>query len=87
LFYYRNNDLRAVRSGPWKLHEFGEFYNLDKDIGEKTDVAAQHPDIVGRLLEQLEKIRRDLGDTKSPGKHVRVAGLVKQAKPLIPHKK
>lgn len=48
---------QAVRMGDWKglrrnLHRGNmkiELYNLAADIGEKNDVAAQHPDIVKRI--------------------------------------
>ena len=50
-------------SGPWKLHrQYGEgpgrtnalkLYNLEEDIGETTDLADQHPDIVQELDELI----------------------------------
>lgn len=51
-------------------------YNLDEDVGERTDVAAQHPDVVRRLRELAEVARDDLGDslTGRQGKGVRPAG-------------
>ena len=64
--YFSQNELHAVRVGPWKLllpdrkvfygyvKDRGtsglELYNLDEDIGEKRDVAAAHPEVVARLL-------------------------------------
>ena len=54
--------------------------NVDKGgaifIGETTDVAGQHPDVVQRLLKIAEQARADLGDslTKRPGAHVRPSG-------------
>jgi uncharacterized sulfatase len=36
-------------SGDWRL------YDLTLDIGEEKDVAAQHPQIVARILELLER--------------------------------
>jgi arylsulfatase A-like enzyme len=48
---------RAVRDGEWKLHWRGknpQLFNLRADLGEKQNVAAQHPDIVARLVKQLE---------------------------------
>jgi len=46
-----------------------ELYDLTKDIGETTDVSAQHPDVVKQLEAEVEKARADLGDTsvKQPG--------------------
>jgi arylsulfatase A len=40
-----------------------ELYDLETDIGEKVNVAAQNPDIVKRLEAHAERARRDLGDT------------------------
>jgi arylsulfatase A-like enzyme len=38
-------------------------YDLVADVGETTDVAAAHPDVVRRLLDAAEKAREDLGDS------------------------
>jgi arylsulfatase A-like enzyme len=53
-------------------------FNLDDDIGETTDVAAAHPDVVERLLKLAEQARADLGDslTKRQGAGVRDCGHV-----------
>jgi arylsulfatase A-like enzyme len=40
-----------------------ELYDLVADIGETTDVASAHPEIVERLLAVAEKARDDLGDS------------------------
>jgi arylsulfatase A len=56
-------------------------YDLKADIGEKTDIADQHPDVVKRLLALADKARLDLGDTNYRGKQ-RPAGWVEIAKPL-----
>jgi arylsulfatase len=51
-------------------------YNLDEDVGETTDVSAQHPEVVKGLLELAEQARADLGDslTKRQGAGVRPSG-------------
>jgi arylsulfatase A-like enzyme len=51
-------------------------FNLESDIGETMDVAAQHPDVVRRLLALAEQARADLGDslTKRQGTGVRPCG-------------
>lgn len=36
-------------------------YNLSKDIGETTNVAKSHPEIVARLLKQLDFAKKDIG--------------------------
>jgi len=64
-FYYWRNNLRAVRSGEWKLHTNGQLYNLKKDIGERKNVAKQNPDIVTRLRKYLDQCRADLDDPKN----------------------
>jgi arylsulfatase A len=53
-----------------------ELYDLVHDIGETTDVSAQHPEMVRQLEEEAEKARADLGDalTKSPGTGQRQPG-------------
>ena len=56
--------------------ERAELYDLKNDIGESTDVAAQHPDIVKRLETFAEQAREELGDslTKRIGKGIREPG-------------
>jgi arylsulfatase A len=54
-------------------------YNLDVDIGERNDVAAQHPEVVERLQKFIAIMDADLGITK-PGPGVREPGRV--AKPV-----
>jgi arylsulfatase len=51
-------------------------YNLIEDIGEKSDVAMAHSDVVQRLLGIAEEARADLGDslTDRPGKNRRPPG-------------
>jgi len=48
-------------------------YNLDTDIGEKHDVAAQHPDIVKQLQGFVAEMDKDLG-VKGKGPGVRPPG-------------
>jgi arylsulfatase A-like enzyme len=38
-------------------------YDLSRDLGETTNVAAQHPDVVKRLQALAETMRDDLGDS------------------------
>ena len=52
-------------------------YHLDNDIGEKTDVAAQNPDVVMRLQHFIDQMDADLGK-KQLGPGVRPAGRVKK---------
>lgn len=40
-----------------------ELYDLKADLGETTDVASHHPEVVRGLLDIAERARDDLGDT------------------------
>lgn len=63
LFYYHAGRVQALRRGPWKLHITGGgkqpqrtgLYQVETDIAERFDVAADHPDIVAQLQEALDK--------------------------------
>jgi len=74
-YYARNGEVEAVRLGKWKLHvkksigwteENGTFtpmlINLDDDISETTNLAAQEPEIVEQLAELITEF--DLRLTK-----------------------
>lgn len=92
-YYYWMNHLCAVRSGNWKLHvsyiqrdrigmtqtQVTELYDLENDIGETTNVAAENPEVVKRLKELIKKTRIDLGDGPYLGRNTRPAGYVKRA--------
>ncbi len=65
----------AIRAGDWKLIEFYEngqceLYNLADDIGEKHNLARQHPDRVNQLKRQLTDWREKTGATIPAGQHV-----------------
>ncbi|HWX19865.1 MAG TPA: sulfatase-like hydrolase/transferase [Candidatus Binatia bacterium] len=53
-------------------------YNLDEDIGEKRDVAGQHPEVVKRLQGLVAQMGADLGLTAT-GPGVRPPGRVAHA--------
>ena len=61
-YYYRGYELRAVRSGKWKLHADGALYDLEADIAESNDVAAENAEAAARLQGLLEKGREEIGD-------------------------
>ena len=51
------------RPGPYAHKETGlALYDLETDIGESTDVAASHPEIVARLTQLADAMRAELGD-------------------------
>lgn len=95
-FYYQGANLEAVRVGKWKLHvaktgwheaqhpEMRALYDLDADVGETTDVAADHPDVVAELLAHADRARADLGDanTQTTGSGRRAVGVVDDPVPL-----
>jgi arylsulfatase A len=57
-------------------------YNLDDEIGEQTNVAAEHPDVVARLQDLAAKINADLGGPAPAGR--RPAGRVESPVLLYP---
>jgi hypothetical protein len=71
----------GVRSGKWKFLSKGkgELYDLEKDIGEKNNIASRHQDIVKRLRELLARHIDDLEKNNRP------AAFVKNPKPILPH--
>jgi arylsulfatase A len=88
-YYFTGNKLQAVRAGPWKLAivpRAGEkpddgstfkplLYNLETEIGERTDLAAKHPAVVRRLQKLVAKMETDLSTTEL-GPNVRPAARV-----------
>ena len=55
--FWRYDVMAAVRSSDWKLLRFPDrapqLYDLSSDSGESNDLAAQNPDKVGSLMQQL----------------------------------
>ena len=62
-----------------------ELYDLKNDIGETTNVADQHPEIVTRLQQLASDARDDLGDrlNKRAGKGIRPAGKLQPGDPRL----
>ncbi|MEQ8785491.1 MAG: sulfatase [Pirellulaceae bacterium] len=84
-YYYRGLNLQAVRSGDWKLHlAGGELYNLDTDIGESNNVAADHPQVVKQLRDVAAAMKADLG-VEGVGPGCRPLGKVENPQPIIDH--
>lgn len=51
-------------------------FNLEEDIGETTNVAGQHPEVVKRIQELAKEMRKELGDSilKQKGSGIREPG-------------
>jgi arylsulfatase A len=82
--YFQAMKLNAVRSGPWKFElASGKLYDLDSDIGESKDVAAQHPAVVEKLRSLAARIAGDLGADAPAGPGCRPAGRVQNARPIM----
>jgi arylsulfatase A-like enzyme len=83
---YRHPEPAGGGSNPGKYvtRQIGlALFDLDTDLGETTDVSAQHPEVVSRLQALAEQCRDDLGDseTKRVGRNVREPGrLAEEAK-------
>ncbi len=56
-YYFRGPQLQALRQGPWKLQLVSgspELFHLDRDVGERFNVADDHPEIVASLHSLME---------------------------------
>lgn len=88
-YYYHMDQLQAVRAGKWKLYLPREaarrgasagsptpllLFDLSQDLAEAHNLAAEHPEVVQRLLALAERARHDLGDRHQPGAGQRPAG-------------
>lgn len=95
-YYFQGNNLKAVRSGPWKLAiaaqsigmglkekpadlaKSGRLYNLEEEIGEVTDLAAENPEVVANLQKLADAMILDMQANTRP------AGFVENPVPLYP---
>lgn len=53
-------------------------YDLDGDIGETTDLAAQHPEVVGELMKLAQWAQKDIGDHNVFGANARTFGSARR---------
>lgn len=82
-YYFRGLKLEAVRSGAWKLHlAKNELYDLETDLGEASNVAEAHADVVRKLRNVAEQMDDDLG-REGVGPGCRPLGRVDHPLPLI----
>lgn len=91
-FYYHADQLQAVRSGPWKLYlelpkkvmNLGDktqavpaaLYDVRTDVSETSELSAQQPEVMARLMTLAEQAREELGDVGHAGTGQRPAGWV-----------
>ncbi len=96
-YFYRGEQLQAVRAGKWKLYlplaakQIGlgvqtetspaRLYDLETDVSETTNLADRQPEVMRRLQLLAEKAREDLGDVGRPGKNQRPSGWVDHPTP------
>ena len=89
-WFYRGDDLEAVRAGRWKLHvaraghPVEELYDLEVDVGETADRAADEPAVVAELQRHVDAARAELGDRRLGvvGSGTRPVGEVDDPVPL-----
>ena len=70
--YWELGTQQAIRMGDWKAYRRAggkiALYNLADDVGEKTNVANQHPDIIKKMTELFTSSRTENKDFKDPAK-------------------
>jgi arylsulfatase A len=74
----------GIKEKPDDLQAPGvRLYNLEEEIGEITNVADQHPEVVARLQKLANEMIADIGSGKA-GPGVRPAGVVEDPVTLYP---
>jgi arylsulfatase A-like enzyme len=58
--FYERGGARALRMGKWKavqqpINTAIRLYDLDADIGETTDIAVKHPEIVAKMKKRMDE--------------------------------
>lgn len=90
--FYRGDKVFAVRYGPWKAHfitqtaypngplEYQDpplLYNLESDPSEKYNLAAKHPEIIGKIKELKEAHEKTVVTTRKPS--IEAESLIERA--------
>jgi arylsulfatase A len=67
-FYYMYDKLEAIRRKNWKLvrKQETELYDLEADIGERYNMADEHPDIVQQLMKIMRDFDEELKENARP---------------------
>lgn len=75
VFYYRSEELFAVRKGAWKahfitqsayvgdepvMHDTPELYNLEIDPSERFNLADEHPEVLAEIMELVQQHKEKL---------------------------
>lgn len=75
MFYYRTDQLYAVRKGAYKAHFWTHsgyskeppirhdpplLFQLENDPGERVDAAADHPEVIANILNEVKKHEQNL---------------------------
>ncbi len=63
-YYWSWHNEDAIRTADWRMHRFAdrvELYDVRKDIGETTDVAAKHPEVVAELKKKMDAWVESMG--------------------------
>jgi arylsulfatase A len=75
MIYYNGDEVYAIRKGPYKAHfttfsGYGKdtpakhepplLFDLPNDPGERFDLAAEHPEVIADIQQELEKFRANL---------------------------
>ncbi len=73
-FYHQHGNLKAVRSGEWKLHVNGNtpvaLYNLEDDISESKNVLEGNQVIADELLSYINEFQKDIKNNNRPAAYV-----------------
>lgn len=63
-YYWSWHNEDAIRTADWRMHRFtdhAELYDMHKDIGETTDVAKEHADVVAALSTKMSAWADSMG--------------------------
>jgi len=63
-YYWSWHSEDAIRTAQWRMHRFCdhvELYDIQADIGETTNVAAKHPDVVAALKGKMDAWVKSMG--------------------------
>ncbi len=81
--FWRNGSNKAQRMGKWKMIEVPDhvwLFDLETDIGEKTNLADQHPEVVRKMQQQFQSWEAELPNPAWPARpdrrHIMIDGVV-----------